>query len=49
LYVSGCYLKVAMTDVQVVPVNRSVLFMEEKDVIVSSDVWRIAVNLDTKT
>jgi hypothetical protein len=37
-----------MSDLQVVPVNRNVLFMEEKYVIVSSDVWRIAVDVDTK-
>ena len=33
---------------QVLPVNKSVLFLEEKTVIITSDAWRVAIDLDTQ-
>jgi hypothetical protein len=37
-----------MTEVQVLPINKSVLFLEERDVIITSDVWRVTIDLDTQ-
>jgi hypothetical protein len=48
LYASGHFLNVKMTEVQVLPINLSVLFLEERNVIITSDVWRVAIDLDTK-
>jgi hypothetical protein len=35
-----------MTEVQVLPVNKSVLFFEEKTVIIMSDAWSVAIDLN---
>jgi len=41
-------LNVKTTEVQVLPVNKSVMFLEDRNVIVTSDAWRIAIELDTQ-
>jgi hypothetical protein len=48
LYVSGHFPNIKTTELQVLPVNRNELFLKEKDVIVTSDAWRVAVDLDTQ-
>jgi len=48
LYVSGRFLNVEKTKVQVLPVNKSVLFLKEKNIIVPSDAWRVAIDLATQ-
>jgi len=35
-----------MTEVHVLPVNKSVLFLEDRNVIATSDAWRLAIDLD---
>ena len=37
-----------MTEVQVLPINKSVLFLEDRNVIITSDAWRVAIDLDTQ-
>jgi len=37
-----------MTEVQVLPMNKSVLFLEDRNVIITSDAWRVAIDLDTQ-
>jgi len=37
-----------MTEVHVLPVNKSVLFLEDRNVIATSDAWRLAIDLDTQ-
>ena len=41
-------MNVKTTEVQVLPVNKSVMFLEDRNVIVTSDAWRIAIELDTQ-
>jgi len=46
LYVSGCLPIVMPTGFQIQPTNKSVLFLKEKDVILTNDFWRLAIDLD---
>jgi len=36
-----------MTEVQVLPINKSV-FLKDRNVIITSDAWRVAIGLDTQ-
>ena len=46
--VSGRFLNLETTEVQVLPVNKSVLFLKEKNVIFTSDAWRVTIDIDTQ-
>jgi len=48
LCVSGHSLNVETTELHILPVNRSVPFLKENDALVTSDAWRVAIDLDTK-
>jgi len=47
LCVSGRLLNVKTTEVQILPVHKSVLFLG-KNVVITSDAWRVAIDLDTQ-
>jgi hypothetical protein len=54
LYVTGGYLCVSTSngvayEPLVQPLNRSVLFLKDSDVVLSSDVWQVALNLNIST
>ena len=51
MYVSGCLLLVWTTKLgravpNIQPVNQSVLFLKEKDIILLNDYWHIAIGLN---
>ena len=48
LYVSEHFLNVETTELLILPVNRSVLFLKEKDVLGKSDALRVAIDSDTQ-
>jgi len=37
-----------VTEVQVLPIIKSVLLLEGRNVIITSDAWRVAIDLDTQ-
>jgi DNA repair exonuclease SbcCD ATPase subunit len=45
---SGCFLSIKSTEVQDLPLNKSVVFLEDRNVIVMNDAWRVAIELDTQ-
>jgi len=45
LVVTGCLLLSIATETFVHPLNRRVIFLKERDIILSSDVWRIAIDV----
>jgi len=49
LYVTGCFILIALAELHVQPLNHSVIFMKERDVVLSNDQWRIAVNVNLST
>ena len=44
LCVTGCFILIALAELHVQPLNHSVIFMKERDVIFSNDQWRVAIN-----
>jgi len=44
--VTGCLHSSVAAETFVQPLNRSVIFLKERDVILSNDVWRIAINIE---
>ena len=49
LCVSGCVILIALAELHVRPLNHSVIFMKERDVVLSNDQWRVAVNVNLST
>ena len=49
LCVTGCFILVALAELHVRPLNHSVIFMKERDVVLSNDQWRVAVNVNLST
>ena len=47
--VTGCLLNNVVAEPYIQPLNHSVAFSKERDIIISSDAWRVAINLDTNT
>jgi hypothetical protein len=47
LFVTGCLLNIAVAEPHIQPLNRSVAFLREKELILSNDAWHIVINLDT--
>ena len=45
LVVTGCLLLSIAAETFVHPLNRSVIFLKERDIILSNDVWRIAIDV----
>jgi hypothetical protein len=37
-----------MTELQVLPINKSVLFLEDRNFIITRDAWRVVIDLDTQ-
>jgi len=37
-----------MPEVQILSMDKSVLFLEDRNVIITSDAWRVAIDLDTQ-
>ena len=46
--VAGCLLSLLTAGIDIQCVNRSVIFLKERDIVLSSDHWRIAVDVDWK-
>ena len=46
LVVTGCLLLSIAAEMFVQPLNRSVIFLKERDLILSNDIWRIAINVE---
>ena len=47
--VTGCLLNNVVAEPYIQPLNHSVAFSKERDIIISSDAWRVAINLDKNT
>ena len=45
LVVTGCLLLSIAAETFVHPLNKSVIFLKERDIILSNDVWRIAIDV----
>jgi hypothetical protein len=46
LSVTGCVLSFIAADLFIKPLNDSVVFLKEKDIVLRKEYWRIAINLD---
>ena len=44
LFVTGCFLNLIVAEIHVEPLNHSVAFLKERDIILSSDTWRVALD-----
>ena len=44
LYVAGYVLSLIAAELLIQPLDHSVIFLKEKDVVLTNDVWRIAVD-----
>ena len=49
MYVTGCVLLIVLAELHVQPLNHSVIFVKERDVILLNDEWRVAVNVNQST
>jgi hypothetical protein len=49
LFVTGCLLSLIVAEIHIQPLNHSVAFFKERDTVLSSDTWRVAVGLDINT
>ena len=45
LVVTGCLLLSIAAETFVHPLNGSVIFLKERDIILSNDIWRIAIDV----
>jgi hypothetical protein len=45
-FVIGLIFDLIRADVMNTPVNNSIVFLQEKDVIFTNDVWKIVINVD---
>ena len=45
LAVAGCLLLSIAAETFVHPLDRNVIFLKERDIILSNDVWRIAIDV----
>lgn len=45
MFVAGCLLSLIVAELCIQPLNHSVVFLKERDIILSSDAWRIAIDL----
>ena len=46
---TGCFILIALAELHDQPLNHSVIFMKERDVVLSNDQWRVAVNVNLST
>jgi mannitol-specific phosphotransferase system IIBC component len=46
LYVTGCFINLVAAELLIQPLEQSVIFLKERDVILTNDLWRVVVNLD---
>jgi hypothetical protein len=44
LFVTGCFLNIVVAEPHIQPLNYSVAFLKEKEIILSDDAWRIVIN-----
>ena len=49
LYVTGILLNVVVAKPFVQPLNHTVVFLKETEIVFTSDTWRIALNFDLST
>jgi hypothetical protein len=49
LYVGGCISNLIPAKYSIRPVNHSVIFLKETDVILTNDQWHVAIDLNTDT
>jgi len=49
LYVTGFLLNVVVAETFVQPLNHTVVFLKETEIVFTSDTWRIALNIDLST
>ena len=49
LYVTGFLLNVVVAEPFVQPLNHTVVFLKETEIDFTSDMWRIALNIDLST
>ena len=43
---AGCLLGIVLADLSIQPINRSVIFLKEKDITLTNGAWRIATDVD---
>jgi len=43
--VTGCLLSLIVAEIHIEPLNHSVAFLKERDIILSSNTWRVALYL----
>ena len=46
MYVAGYFLTVVPAELSIQPLNRSVVFLKEKDIFLTNDAWHIAIDVD---
>jgi len=46
LCVTGCLLSLISAEITIQPLNHSAVFLREKDIILTNENWRIAIDLD---
>ena len=46
LFITGCFLSLIVAEIHIEPLNHSVAFLKERDIILSSNTWRLALDLD---
>ena len=44
-YVAGYILTVVLAELVIQPLNHSVVFLKEKDIFLTNDVWRIVIDV----
>jgi len=49
LYFTGFLLNVVVAEPIVQPLNHTVVFLKETEIVFTSDTWRIALNIDLST
>jgi hypothetical protein len=49
LFVTGCLLSLIVAEIHIQPLNHSIAFLKERDIVLSSDTWRVAVGLVINT
>jgi len=49
MYFSGCILNFVAAKYSIRPINHSVIFFKENDVILTNDIWHVALDINTNT
>jgi hypothetical protein len=48
LTVTGCLLHLVAAELYIQAANRSVIFLKERDLVLTSDYWRIAIDVNVE-